>query len=170
MDAALRLMTRSPDEMKDIRFNPCFNGCRPATIMMIALPASASCFNPCFNGCRPATRKMTPLLTLIPKGFNPCFNGCRPATSTHPLGATKSICFNPCFNGCRPATAVNPNHSLNCACVSILVLMDAALRQVKFVLIHNCELGFNPCFNGCRPATYICLMERLVRGTFQSLF
>ena len=38
-------------------------------------------------------------------------------------------------------------------CVSILVLMDAALRLIKTCLEWKRDMSFNPCFDGCRPAT-----------------
>ena len=37
--------------------------------------------------------------------------------------------------------------------VSILVLMDAALRPMTWYERKQRVQGFNPCFNGCRPAT-----------------
>ena len=37
--------------------------------------------------------------------------------------------------------------------VSILVLMDAALRLFGDPSFPRRDLGFNPCFDGCRPAT-----------------
>ena len=38
--------------------------------------------------------------------------------------------------------------------VSILVLVDAALRLVVVKVTAVRVWGFNPCFSGCRPATY----------------
>ena len=61
-------------------------------------------FNPCFDGCRPATCDIPQYLEAPKIGFNPCFDGCRPATC---FGAKLQIGdggFNPCFDGCRPAT------------------------------------------------------------------
>jgi len=60
-------------------------------------------FNPCFNGCRPATRHVL-FDQELNSGFNPCFNGCRPATPNRKLNDPSDLSFNPCFNGCRPAT------------------------------------------------------------------
>ena len=37
--------------------------------------------------------------------------------------------------------------------VSILVLMDAALRQKDRCKAETLDCCFNPCFDGCRPAT-----------------
>ena len=39
--------------------------------------------------------------------------------------------------------------------VSILVLVDAALRLHINVIRETVFIGFNPCFSGCRPATII---------------
>ena len=41
----------------------------------------------------------------------------------------KLACFNPCFNGCRPATVPAIQREGPGMKVSILVLMDAALRR-----------------------------------------
>ena len=54
--------------------------------------------------------------------------------------------------------------------VSILVLMDAALRPGVTVMPRAEKLGFNPCFDGCRPATYSRLNQLFSVITFQSLF
>ena len=39
--------------------------------------------------------------------------------------------------------------------VSILVLVDAALRHGLHTPCRVFDEGFNPCFSGCRPATSI---------------
>ena len=60
--------------------------------------------------------------------------------------------FNPCFSGCRPATfdvVVEDSQDG----VSILVLVDAALRRIEHWGLVDPLVGFNPCFSGCRPAT-----------------
>ena len=55
VDAALRLLLQSAWNLVYVCFNPCFSGCRPATVTP-AMPATlANCFNPCFSGCRLAT-------------------------------------------------------------------------------------------------------------------
>ena len=38
--------------------------------------------------------------------------------------------------------------------VSILVLVDAALRQIRLINADVIDGCFNPCFSGCRPATF----------------
>ena len=38
--------------------------------------------------------------------------------------------------------------------VSILVLVDAALRLLCYGCTRRLFRSFNPCFSGCRPATY----------------
>ena len=104
VDAALRLQWWKTDHIPQSCFNPCFSGCRPATRKDILRIPLEICFNPCFSGCRPATSHITHAVA------HPC---CR---------------FNPCFSGCRPATTRPNRHSLSLRLVSILVLVDAALR------------------------------------------
>ena len=135
-------------------------------------------FNPCFSGCRPATQPAHALDITGCMSFNPCFSGCRPATPCSCPIPSANLCFNPCFSGCRPATLtpsrevliwiqvsilvlVDAALRLDChlcprcieICVSILVLVDAALRLSFAVKIIVAWLSFNPCFSGCRPAT-----------------
>ena len=109
----------------------------------------------------------------------------------------RDLSFNPCFSGFRIATVPNPSGVCHHGLVSILVLVDFALRLVHTILItsfyvNNVSIlvlvdfalrpmglvprscipvnGFNPCFSGFRIAT------GLVRGLmkagegFQSLF
>ena len=104
VDAALRLLMSSGWSGQYRCFNPCFNGCRPATMLNASFYYDEFSFNPCFNGCRPATRPITRAIRRI-------------------------YSFNPCFNGCRPATSRKQRRIMSCGTVSILVLMDAALRQ-----------------------------------------
>ena len=84
--------------------------------------------------------------------FNPCFSGCRPATVLNAVRRVIYLRFNPCFSGCRPATNSDGDRERDLLCVSILVLVDAALRpsRPEYTRISLC---FNPCFSGCRPAT-----------------
>ena len=84
-------------------------------------------FNPCFSGCRPATRDSIEM-AIAGLGFNPCFSGCRPATIFHRSHTAVTFGFNPCFSGCRPATGGRAFRFVPCVRVSILVLVDAALR------------------------------------------
>ena len=73
-------------------------------------------------------------------GFNPCFDGCRPATRVAAVPTPHRSSFNPCFDGCRPATSLNTSFPDFAISVSILVLMDAALRHPD----HVCVLWFLP--------------------------
>ena len=58
MDAALRLLKTCLEWKRDMSFNPCFDGCRPATYETKAVGFNyRESFNPCFDGCRPATLK-----------------------------------------------------------------------------------------------------------------
>ena len=40
--------------VKDVSFNPCFNGCRSAIVIISRDIFIHQSFNPCFNGCRSA--------------------------------------------------------------------------------------------------------------------
>ena len=42
------------------------------------------------------------------------------------------MCFNPCFSGCRPATVRHTSLCIRSYIVSILVLVDAALRHFAY--------------------------------------
>ena len=131
MDAALRLNRWSMAGLRNQSFNPCFDGCRPATTTDISQDLRKFSFNPCFDGCRPATIVDSSTVATMLHCFNPCFDGCRPATRGRGEGATKS------------------------SRVSILVLMDAALRLLLAHSLLNQNQRFNPCFDGCRPATRV---------------
>ena len=48
----------------------------------------------------------------------------------HSTATQLSQSFNPCFSGCRPATLVSHQCHVNITYVSILVLVDAALRRL----------------------------------------
>ena len=85
--------------------------------------------------------------------FNPCFSGCRPATIFNDLYFGTYYRFNPCFSGCRPATYRAVHLRGRRHDVSILVLMDAALRHWICFILYSVLRSFNPCFSGCRPAT-----------------
>ena len=61
--------------------------------------------------------------------------------------------FNPCFSGCRPATQKILTMLPTSCNVSILVLVDAALRLFEKKEVFEMNESFNPCFSGCRPAT-----------------
>ena len=54
--------------------------------------------------------------------------------------------------------------------VSILVLVDAALRREGTANILEDVDSFNPCFDGCRPATHSLTQIRNHNVVFQSLF
>ena len=86
--------------------------------------------------------------------FNPCFSGCRSATLRTFASAADVVGFNPCFSGCRSATLRNVLRG-DYDDVSILVLVDAALRRYRPSLMHTAKSCFNPCFSGCRSATSV---------------
>ena len=54
--------------------------------------------------------------------------------------------------------------------VSILVLVDAALRLGLMSSITVAISSFNPCFSGCRPATILHSYTYIAPLWFQSLF
>ena len=78
--------------------------------------------------------------------------------------------FNPCFSGCRPATQVYIDVFPVWDMVSILVLVDAALRHDQDYSVYGNGGSFNPCFSGCRPATYLPFYILTSSPKFQSLF
>ena len=98
MDAALRLDSIPVMKAEKNSFNPCFDGCRPATSMLemsrytvisvsilvlmdAALrlvifdrsPSMDYSFNPCFDGCRPATLSNWKSMTCVPALFQSLF-------------------------------------------------------------------------------------------------
>ncbi len=112
--------------------------------------------------------------------FNPCFNGRGVKTSRPSVGDSSLLCFNPCFNGRGVKTnSTAPVFSL-CDRVSILVLMEEALRHsdtagsilphsvvsilvlmeeaLRPIFMTDCffsQSGFNPCFNGRGVKTFV---------------
>ena len=83
---------------------------------------------PCDQACDMATRMMqvVSILVLMDAALRLNFSTVK---------QTYSNCFNPCFDGCRPATPTV--HIILCAViqVSILVLMDAALRRCVGIVV-----------------------------------
>ena len=55
-----------------------------------------------------------------------------------------------------------PQKALKHIHVSILVLVDAALRHGDEAMQEIDVVSFNPCFSGCRPATLLCNMSLAV--------
>jgi len=81
--------------------------------------------------------------------FNPCFGGfCSKTQQVKELRNELEQCFNPCFGGFCSKTEVRLNNLFELLSVSILVLVDFALKRKK----SNCGTGkwksFNPCFGG----------------------
>jgi len=84
----------------------------------------------------------------VPVGFNPCFDGFCSKTKLQPRKKRKQFRFNPCFDGFCSKTRYIRKKGKRSMEVSILVLMDFALKlntdyPEKF--IEDC---FNPCFDG----------------------
>ena len=79
--------------------------------------------------------------------FNPCFSGCRPATNPELIELMDEYKgFNPCFSGCRPATAEEHDIIVRHHEVSILVLVDAALRRQIYNVMEVTMLKFQSLF------------------------
>ena len=102
--------------------------------------------------------------------FNPCFDGCRPATSKHRIWFFSVFQFQSLFWWMPPCDSyiMNTPHHINP--VSILVLMDAALRRDLGKTLAHSDDSFNPCFDGCRPATTPYEQKEDYQVAFQSLF
>ena len=103
--------------------------------------------------------------------FNPCFSGCRSATFGDLTMRIPFFGFNPCFSGCRSATAVwFAMLATPITRVSILVLVDAALRLGASPVPSHGVLSFNPCFSGCRSATLTLVCDLQRRQSFNPCF
>ncbi len=85
-------------------------------------------FNPCFNG-RGVKTLIHLSVTLMFFCFNPCFNGRGVKTQSQTILWTEYHSFNPCFNGRGVKTYYRDFDSNFLFSVSILVLMEEALRQ-----------------------------------------
>ena len=193
VDAALRHTRRYPLITEELGFNPCFDGCRPATLCHLTGLDIYNRFQSLFWWMPPCDPTIV-VFADTQLSFNPCFDGCRPATAGYPAYIFQRWSFNPCFDGCRPATTTTRYIDVWCGVVSILVLMDAALRPrlayfrpllstcfnpcfdgcrpatcASFEEMNNMN-SFNPCFDGCRPATVSCVSISFASSTFQSLF
>jgi len=107
-------------------------------------------FNPCSLGCCSESVKLA-VGGIVSFGFNPCSLGCcsesRPASTTGP--ASSSSCFNPCSLGCCSESLFTGYQGFDGLLVSILVLLDVALKGSLswiYQLVYRC---FNPCSLGC---------------------
>ena len=88
----------------------------------------------------------------------------------YPHTRDRSFRFNPCFSGCRPATFhvfINRN---TCLGVSILVLVDAALRQIIKYPERVIEYVSILVLVDAALRLHVDESVRLARGGFQSLF
>ena len=152
----------------EIGFNPCFSGCRPAMEHTGQQLRHWWSFNPCFSGCRPAIID-SKTCDKCRACFNPCFSGCRPAIKDIAENTIPSSSFNPCFSGCRPAIVLIVSF-IRPVFVSILVLVDVALRLEPVEIEKYERKSFNPCFSGCRPAIVCASDSKANCWEFQSLF
>jgi len=120
-------------------------------------------FNPCFGGCRSERHHLNRLSTyqhrvsilvlvdVALKGedairtveskycFNPCFGGCRSESWAVSFTLiTLMISFNPCFGGCRSESHEERQEAPSYSYVSILVLVDVALKEFN-ILFNHCS-------------------------------
>ena len=108
------------------------------------------CFNPCSLGCRSERLSSCPSTVSLP-GFNPCSLGCRSERRYSENGCRLSPPgFNPCSLGCRSEREVCGRSGVSGANVSILVLLDVALKENLRARGMSVRVGFNPCSLGCR--------------------
>jgi len=111
-------------------------------------------------------------LTWIDVGFNPCFDGF--CSKTLPTSATYHRfvdSFNPCFDGFCSKTLMIWKDMVVELVVSILVLMDFALKPCFYFVFIIVPLCFNPCFDGFCSKTHVYPVWKLgAVEKFQSLF
>ena len=95
--------------------------------------------------------------------FNPCFSGCRPATTYHGFLWGWIDGFNPCFSGCRPATSPTHKPPDRLHRVSILVLVDAALRLIeKHISVFHIQVSILVLVDAAlRPVPPLCVQSSL---------
>ncbi len=113
------------------------------------------------------------------RGFNPCYPGCCSQTDTQMFRTYLKLSgFNPCYPGCCSQTQKNRSDLREWKIVSILVILDVALKLcvglicqrriyrfqslLSWMLLSNgdswpaprhYDLGFNPCYPGCCSQT-----------------
>ncbi len=94
-------------------------------------------------------------------GFNPCSLGCCSESLMEFEVINAVWCFNPCSLGCCSERSGERNYWMGCIRVSILVLLDVALKGG--FLGRDREIGdrFNPCSLGCCSERLICVMGQL---------
>jgi len=89
-------------------------------------------------------------------GFNPCFGGCRSERTLYgrdgEMGVRVSILV--LVDVALKVTEKRPNSSLES--VSILVFVDVALKEAPTAISRTRILSFNPCFGGCRSESSKC--------------
>ena len=119
--------------------------------------------NPCFNGICSATKLRGEVRTSY-GCLNPCFNGICSATGRHSIPfISRTTCLNPCFNGICSATHLRTTTLFWTSAVSILVLMEYALRlPLQRLGLSSRTLSLNPCFNGICSATLNANFSKLV--------
>ena len=102
--------------------------------------------------------------------FNPCFNGRGVKTYPFSLQRQYSSRFNPCFNGRGVKTCNSVDLQSEKQVVSILVLMEEALRPAQCQPPFPAEMGFNPCFNGRGVKTTVRVSIACISLSFNPCF
>ncbi len=147
MDVELQLGNSCQGILEELRFNPCFSGCRiTAKNKFAAIHVGKGCFNPCFSGCR---------ITAHSRRL-----------SHHSPGRV-SILVLVDVELQQKKSAVT---AMVITLVSILVLVDVELQHLFSTWEQAAKWRFNPCFSGCRITARIRDYRNLLQGAFQSLF
>ena len=148
MDFALKLAPKREGHVDLLCFNPCFDGfCSKtfgatnrrrghASVSILVLMDFALKLERLRDG------------EIFDPSFNPCFDGFCSKTWFEDGYQWNTISFNPCFDGFCSKTSSTRLACPSLTCVSILVLMDFALKHVSEGLSKLAEWCFNPCFDG----------------------
>ena len=102
----------------------------------LGLKVGAVSFNPCCSGIGSAGMIANRNITFLILCFNPCCSGIGSAGSTKLNGKPwKKSGFNPCCSGIGSAGNFTEKEMTNAEDVSILVVVESALRAVTMLLI-----------------------------------
>ena len=128
-------------------FNPCSLGCRSESVIGFQIKYWDILFQSLFSWMSLWKFKTTLAFVLFRRSFNPCSLGCR----------SESLSLFSAYLGHKS--------------VSILVLLDVALKAGKVIVINEYgDFGFNPCSLGCRSERLDDLFDMCLEEQFQSLF
>ena len=115
--------------LSDGRFNPFFRGCRSESILHQSPYERRLRFNPCFRGCRSERHTFLYRILLLYRSFNPCFRGCRSERITYPFMKNQITEFQSLFSWMSLWKDCCRDEIPACFSVSILVLVDVALKE-----------------------------------------